>query len=315
MRALVTGAAGFVGRHLVAHLEAMGDTVIGVDRADGPDLLDAGAVEAYVSDVAPEAVYHLAGWSDVGGSWQRAAGRLPGERLGTLNLLQACLAGRPRVLSVSSADVYGRVALSELPIPEDAPLRPVTPYAVSKVAADFVGLQAHLAYDLAVLRVRAFNHLGPGQTNRFVAPAIAERIARNEFDGTEIVPVGNLTPRRDFTDVRDVVRAYRLLMVHGEPGEAYNVCSGVDIAISDLAAELVSMARRPMRLEEDLSLQRPVDVPVLRGDPTKVHKTTGWQPEIALGSDPRRSARRVAPAHRRRSAEPRSSTFWRRLRA
>ena len=282
MRALVTGAAGFVGRHLVGHLESMGDTVVGVDRHDGPDLLDAPALEAFVADVAPDAIYHLAGWSDVGGSWREPQAAFAANAVGTLNLLQACRSVTARVLSVSSADVYGRVSLSELPLSEEAPLRPVTPYAVSKVAADYLGVQATLGYGLDVIRVRAFNHLGPGQTNRFVAPAIAERIARNEFDGSEVVTVGNLTPRRDFTDVRDVVRAYRLLVTHGETGEAYNVCSGVDIAISDLADQLVTMAARPMRLQEDPSLQRPVEVPVLRGDPTKLHKATGWQPEIAL---------------------------------
>ncbi len=282
MRALVTGAAGFVGRHLVAHLEEQGDTVVGIDRADGPDLLDGPALAAFVAEGAPDAIYHLAGWSDVGGSWDEPRLAFEANAVGTLNLLQACRGRTARVLSVSSADVYGRVALAELPLAEDAPLRPVTPYAVSKVAADFLGVQAHLGYGLDVLRVRAFNHLGPGQTNRFVAPAIAERIARNEFDRTEVVPVGNLTPRRDFTDVRDVVRAYRLLVLRGEPGEAYNVCTGADIAISELADQLLSLADHPMRLEEDASLQRPVDVPVLRGDPTKLHKATGWTPEITL---------------------------------
>jgi GDP-4-dehydro-6-deoxy-D-mannose reductase len=282
MRALVTGAAGFVGRHLTSHLTAMGDEVIGVDRHNGPDLLDASALSKFVTDLAPEVIYHLAGWSDVGGSWAEPAAAFELNALGTLNLLQACRDLGARVLSVSSADVYGRVSLSELPLTEDAPLRPVTPYAVSKVAADFLGVQAHLGYGLDVLRVRAFNHLGPGQTNRFVAPAIAERIARNEFDGTEVVPVGNLTPRRDFTDVRDVVRAYRLLVQHGEPGEAYNVCSGTDLAVSELADQLVGMALRPMRLQEDAALRRPVDVPVLRGDPTKLNKATGWMPEIPI---------------------------------
>ena len=282
MRALVTGAAGFVCRHLVGHLESMGDDVVAVDRHDGPDLLDAPALATFVTDVAPDAVYHLAGWSDVGASWDEPLAAFEANAVGTLNLVQACRAVTARILSVSSADVYGRVSLGELPLTEDAPLRPVTPYAVSKVAADFLGLQATLGYGLDVIRVRAFNHLGPGQTNRFVAPAIAERIARNEFDGGEVVPVGNLTPRRDFTDVRDVVRAYRLLVLHGESGEAYNVCTGTDLAISELADQLVSMAARPMRLEEDPALQRPVDVPVLRGDPTKLHKATGWAPEIAL---------------------------------
>ncbi|HEY5153281.1 MAG TPA: GDP-mannose 4,6-dehydratase [Acidimicrobiales bacterium] len=288
MRALVTGAAGFVGGHLVAHLEASGDEVVGVDRHDGPDLLDPAALRDFVVGLEPEAVYHLAGWSDVGASWDEPLATFESNAVGTLNLVQACLAvpapgRRPRVLSISSADVYGRVRLGELPLTEDCPMRPVTPYAASKVAADFLGLQAWLGYGLDVLRVRAFNHLGPGQTNRFVAAAIAERIALNELDGTEVIPVGNLSPRRDFTDVRDVVRAYRLLIEHGEAGEAYNVCSGVDLAISDLAHRLVAMARHPMRLEEDPDRQRTVDVPVLRGDAAKLTKATGWEPEIPIG--------------------------------
>jgi GDP-4-dehydro-6-deoxy-D-mannose reductase len=287
MKALVTGAAGFVGGHLSAHLEASGDEVIGVDRHNGPDLLDPEALTAFVVGLGPDAVYHLAGWSDVGASWDEPLATFESNAVGTLNLVQACLAttgstGRPRVLSISSADVYGRVSLGELPLTEDTPMRPVTPYAASKVAADFVGLQAWLGYGLDVLRVRAFNHLGPGQTNRFVAAAIAERVALNELDGTEVIPVGNLSPRRDFTDVRDVVRAYRLLIEHGEAGEAYNVCSGVDLAISDLAHRLVAAARHPMRLEEDPTRQRTVDVPVLRGDATKLTKATGWEPEIPI---------------------------------
>jgi len=287
MKALVTGAAGFVGGHLIAHLEASGDEVIGVDRHNGPDLLDPEALTAFVVGLGPDAVYHLAGWSDVGASWDEPLATFESNAVGTLNLVQACLAttgstGRPRVLSISSADVYGRVSLGELPLTEDTPMRPVTPYAASKVAADFVGLQAWLGYGLDVLRVRAFNHLGPGQTNRFVAAAIAERVALNELDGTEVIPVGNLSPRRDFTDVRDVVRAYRLLIEHGEAGEAYNVCSGVDLAISDLAHRLVAAARHPMRLEEDPTRQRTVDVPVLRGDATKLTKATGWEPEIPI---------------------------------
>jgi GDP-4-dehydro-6-deoxy-D-mannose reductase len=283
MKSLVTGAAGFVGRHLVAHLEACGDDIVGIDRPHGPDLLDPEALTRFIGEARPDAVYHLAGWSDVGGSWREPLAAFRANADGTLNLLQACLAANgPRVLAVSSADVYGKVVLSDLPIDEQVPLQPVTPYAASKVAADFLGLQAHLGYGLDVLRVRAFNHLGPGQSNHFVAPAIAERIAVNELDGSEVVPVGNLTPRRDFTDVRDVVRAYRLLIEHGEAGEAYNVCSGHDLAISELADRLLSMASHPMRLEEDANLQRPVETPVLRGDPTRVHKATGWEPEIPM---------------------------------
>jgi GDP-4-dehydro-6-deoxy-D-mannose reductase len=289
VKALVTGAAGFVGRHLMAHLEAEGDEVVGVDRHHGvgghhgADLLAAHDLRELVDDVRPRAVYHLGGWSDVGASWDAPLDAFRVNAEGTLNVLEACrIAGVQRVLIVSSADVYGKVKLAELPLTEDAPFRPVTPYAASKIAADELGLQAWLGYGLEVLRVRAFNHLGPGQTNRFVCPALAERIALNERDGGEVVPVGNLTPRRDFTDVRDVVRAYRLLIEEGEPGEAYNVCSGHDLAISELADRLVAMASRPMRLEGDPGLQRPVDVPVLRGDYTKLHKATGWDPRIEL---------------------------------
>ncbi|MEI7593236.1 MAG: GDP-mannose 4,6-dehydratase [Actinomycetes bacterium] len=283
MKALVTGAAGFVGRHLITHLQTMGDDVVGIDLQDGPDLLDGEALRDKILGTSPDAVYHLGGWSDIGGSWTDPQGAFRANADGTLNLLQACIAAKvPRVLSVSSADVYGKVMLTELPINEQSELRPITPYAASKIAADFLGLQAFLGYGLDVIRVRAFNHLGPGQTNRFVASAIAERVATNERDGSEIVPVGNLSPRRDFTDVRDVVRAYRLLVEHGSAGEAYNVCSGNDIAISELADNILRLSDRPMRLEEDSSLQRPVDVPVLLGDPTKVFQATNWSPEISL---------------------------------
>ena len=130
--------------------------------------------------------------------------------------------------------------------------------------------------------MRAFNHLGPGQSDRFVAPSIAARIARNERDGGDEVPVGNLTPRRDVTDVRDVVRAYRLLVEHGEPGEVYNVCRGAAVSVQELADALLAMASRPMRLVSDPGLQRPVDIPVLLGDNTTLREATGWEPTIAL---------------------------------
>jgi len=284
MKALVTGASGFVGRHLVDHLTASGDEVALCDRVHGGiDICDAGAIASLVRSEAPDAVYHLAGWADVGGSWSEPVEAFRANAEGTLNVLLACAdAGVARVLSVGSADVYGRVTEAELPLREDAPLRPVSPYAASKVAADFLGLQAFLGRGLGVIRVRAFNHLGPGQTDRFVAPALATRIARNEVEGGEVVPVGNLSPRRDFTDVRDVVRAYRLLVERGEPGEVYNVCSGRDIAVQQLAEMLVAMADRPMRLEPDPDLQRPVDIPVLRGDNARIRKATGWQPDIPM---------------------------------
>lgn len=286
MRALVTGASGFVGRHLVAHLEACGDEVVSSDRAtDGTDITDAAAVTALVRDVRPEVIYHLAGWADVGGSWKAPVDAFRANAEGTLNVLGAATEHEvQRVLAVSSADVYGIVAPTELPLTEDSPLRPASPYAASKVAADYLGLQAWLGRGLPVMRVRAFNHLGPGQTDKFVASALASRIVRAERDGGEVLTVGDLSARRDFTDVRDVVRAYRLLVESGEPGEVYNVCSGVDLAVRDLAEQLVSLSRVPLRLEVDESLLRPVELPVLRGSHDRLTAATGWEPEIPLAT-------------------------------
>ncbi|MCB0972270.1 MAG: GDP-mannose 4,6-dehydratase [Acidimicrobiales bacterium] len=289
---LITGADGFVGRHLVAHLQACGDEVIGVDRhgPDGVDITDADAVGRLMAKVRPSSIYHLAGWADVGGSWKAPVEAFRANAEGTLNVLSAAVeAGVGRVLAVSSADVYGKVEPAELPLTEDSPLRPASPYAASKVAADYLGLQAWLGRGLPVLRVRAFNHLGPGQTDKFVAPALASRIARAELegppdDGGEVVlPIGDLSARRDFTDVRDVVRAYRLLMRDGEPGEVYNVCSGVDLAVQDLADQLLAQAKVPVRFETDPSLLRPVEVPVLRGSHQRLTAATGWRPDIPIG--------------------------------
>lgn len=284
MKALVTGSSGFVGRHLVEHLTSAGDEVIGSDReTDGVDITVADQVQDMLEQVRPDVIYHLAGWADVGGSWQAPVAAFRANAEGTLNILGAAAAtGVKRVLAVSSADVYGIVTPDELPLTEDSPLRPASPYAASKVAADYLGLQAWLGRGLPVMRVRAFNHLGPGQTDKFVAPALASRVARAERDGGEVITVGDLSARRDFTDVRDVVRAYRLLMERGEPGEVYNVCSGVDLAVQDIADRLVARSRVPLRLEVDQALLRPVELPVLRGSHDRLTDATGWEPEISI---------------------------------
>jgi len=284
VRALVTGAGGFVGRHLVAHLEAEGDDVVASDASrGGADITDPDAVRAEMAAAAPDVVYHLAGWADVGGSWREPAAAFRANAEGTLNvLLAAADRGVERVVAVSSADVYGAASPEEMPLTEDSPLRPASPYAVSKVAADYLGLQAWLGHGLPVLRVRAFNHLGPGQSDRFVASALASRIARAEREGGEVLRVGTLTARRDYTDVRDVVRAYRLLAFQGEPGEAYNVCSGADHAVQELVDALLAQATVALRFETDPELLRPVDVPVLRGSHAKLTAATGWEPEIPL---------------------------------
>jgi GDP-4-dehydro-6-deoxy-D-mannose reductase len=283
MKALVTGAAGFVGKHLCRHLQAEGDEVVGIDREHGPDLLDPEGMVERFGAVRPDAVYHLGGWSDVGASWDDPLGAFRANAEGTLNVLQAARrAGVARVLVVSSADVYGPVEPERLPITENFELCPLSPYAASKAAADQLCVQAWKGYSLPVMRARAFNHLGTGQTTRFVAPAIAQRIARNERDGGDEVPIGNVDTRRDVTDVRDVVRAYRLLVQRGEAGEAYNVCSGLDLSIGELGEQLIALAARPMRLVADPALRRAVETPVLRGDPGKLTAATGWVPTIPL---------------------------------
>ena len=252
-------------------------------RVDGIDIVDADALTNAVVSAKPDAVYHLAGATDVGGSWAEPRETFLANALGTLNVLEASRdAGADRVLAVTSADVYGRVTEDELPLDEDQPLRPVSPYAASKVAADALAQQAWLGHRLPVIRVRAFNHLGPGQSDRFVAPAVAARIARNERDAGDEVPIGSMTPLRDITDVRDVVRAYRLLIVGGEPGAIYNVCRGEAVSVQHIAEALLGMAARPMRLVADPALQRPVDIPVLVGDNTALRAVTGWEPKIPL---------------------------------
>ncbi len=286
MRALITGAGGFVGHHLRAHLEDADDEVMLTDRStDGLDILDAASLLDLFRRTSPEVVYHLAGASDVGGSWQTPQATFRANAEGTLNVLWAAReAGTERVLTVGSADVYGKVTAADLPIREDQQLRPVSPYAASKAAADDVAHQAWLGYGQQVVRCRPFNHLGPGQTDRFVAPALAGRVAQNERSGDDVVRVGNLSPERDFTDVRDVVRAYRLMIERGRSGEVYNVCSGRAIAVQDLAEQLIAMATIPMRLEADPTLERPVDIPVLLGDNSRLRTDTGWEPRIALST-------------------------------
>jgi GDP-4-dehydro-6-deoxy-D-mannose reductase len=282
VRAFVTGAQGFVGAWLQVHLQEAGDAVDVADEA--LDIGDADGLRAAMTDAAPDAVYHLAAFTHVGQSW-----RVPEEVLrvnagGTLNVLEAarhCVSS-PTVLLTSSAEVYGAVQPGDLPLTEDSPLLPVSPYAASKVAAEYLGVQAHLGQHTPVVRARAFNHVGPGQSPAFVVSALAKRIVEAERAGSKELSVGNLRPRRDFTDVRDVVRAYRLLVLHGEAGEVYNVCSGEDVAIEDVAGRLLAIAGTDLELVVDSSLERPADVPVLRGDASRLRSATGWRPEIPL---------------------------------
>jgi GDP-4-dehydro-6-deoxy-D-mannose reductase len=276
----VTGAAGFVGRHLVAHLDEAGDTVVPFANAGAAiDVVDATAVGEAVAAARPDVVYHLAASTHIGESWDAPAAVFRVNAEGTLNVLRACTrAGVDRVLVVGSADEYGAVEPGDLPIAEDAPLRPRTPYGASKVAAEYLALQAHLGDGLGTIRVRAFNHTGPDQARTFLVPGLAGRIAVAERDRARTIAVGSLDAVRDFTDVRDVVRAYRLLVEHGAPGDVYNVGSGRGWSVREVADALLGASGADLELEVDPALVRPVEVPALVADTSKVHAATGWAP-------------------------------------
>ena len=281
MLALITGANGFVGRHLSDHLIESGDEVIASDLSDGgPDLLDQQAFRDLLGSVRPDVVYHLAGQADVKASWENPLKTFRINAEGTLNVLEACKnSGVNRVLCVSSAEVYGIVSESELPIKESQALMPANPYATSKAAAELICNQ-YDSNSMEVLRVRSFNHFGPGQSDNFVAAALAKRLLIADKENTGEILVGNLKSRRDFTDVRDVVRAYRALILDGEAGEVYNVCSGSTRMISELADALLGQINEMISLVPDPNLQRPSDIPVLMGDNSKLQTRTGWNPLI-----------------------------------
>jgi GDP-4-dehydro-6-deoxy-D-mannose reductase len=284
VRALITGGKGFVGQWLAAHLKDSGDEVAVIDIET--DVADGSAVRRVMADVQPDAVYHLAAMTHVGESWDDPSRVLRVNVLGTAELLAAArtLSHAPRVLIVSSAEVYGVVTPEQLPLAEDTPTAPASPYAASKLAAEAVALQAWRGFGQPVLVVRPFNHIGPGQSPNFFVPALAKRIVEAKRSGAGSLSVGTLTTRRDFTDVRDVVGAYRLLVERGEPGTVYNVCSGRDVAMSDVAAQLLTLAGADLTLETDPALLRPVDVPVLRGDAGLLRAVTGWEPTIPLAT-------------------------------
>ncbi|MGP0030532.1 MAG: GDP-mannose 4,6-dehydratase [Acidimicrobiales bacterium] len=284
MRALITGGKGFVGQWLAAHLKDSGDEVFVVDVET--DVADGVALGRVVAEAAPQAIYHLAALTHVGESWENPSQVLRVNVLGTAEVLAAArsLSEPATVLVVSSAEVYGIVTPGQLPLVEEAATVPVTPYAASKLAAEVVALQAWRGYRQPVIVVRPFNHIGPGQSPNFAVPALAKRIVEASRSGANSLRVGTLTTRRDFTDVRDVVMAYRRLIEVGVPGTVYNVCSGRDVAISEVADTLLNLAHAHLELVTDPELVRPVDVPVLRGDAARLHAATEWAPAIPLAT-------------------------------
>jgi GDP-4-dehydro-6-deoxy-D-mannose reductase len=300
LRALVTGIGGFVGAHLTAYLlEERELEVWGLDLVEGRAaqfgsritlevgdlLLHRAALEQLFQAARPDYVFHLAAQAFVPTSWQDPWSTLENNIRGQLNVLLVALSVEPppRVLVVGSAEEYGLVAPDELPVDESNALRPYSPYAVSKVAQDMLGYQYYASHSLPVVRVRPFHHIGPGQSPAFVASDFAKQIAEAEAGLREpVMHVGNLEARRDFTDVRDMVRAYHLAVTRAEPGEVYNIGAERSYAIREVLDMLLAFSTVPIEVEQDPARLRPSDVPELLCDCSRFRAQTGWRAEIPL---------------------------------
>jgi GDP-4-dehydro-6-deoxy-D-mannose reductase len=297
MRVLVTGAAGFAGRHAAAELARRGAAVTGLDRLPSPpghpasrwvvaDLASAADILRAVGEAVPEAVLHLAAQPRVGASFGDAAGTLRVNAGGTLCLLEAVRRAAPaaRVIVVSSCEVYGAVPEGRLPIREDEPLRPASPYAASKCAAELMARAWHHTHGVRAAILRPFTHTGPGQATGFVCADFARQVALAEAGRIPATIVTGLTtPVREFLDVRDVAAAYADALERGLPdGGAFNVASGRGVSVREMLDTLRAMARRPLTVQEDPARHRPGDVPAFVGDPSKLRAHTGWAPQIGL---------------------------------
>ena len=297
MRVLITGATGFAGRHLSSYCASRGHEVHALVRPGregavvagvvphAADMVDRAAVAAALRAVAPEGIAHLAGASSVGRSFAEPVATWDINLGGTLALLDAMreTGSAARALVVSSGEIYGRVPVAELPVTERTPLNPVSPYGASKAAADLAAAQYRAAYGIAAVRLRAFNHVGPGQDPRFVLPNVARQIARAERDGVPVeVTVGNVDTRRDFMDVRDMVRAQLLLLERGDPDAVYLACTGRSIPVRELIEGLAALARVPVTFRSDAGLRREGEQPDLYGSPDRLRADTGWTPEIPM---------------------------------
>ena len=287
---LVTGAGGFAGSHLVEQLAGSAD-LVGWSRSEPPrdvahlarwqqvDILDREQVDSAMRDVRPDWIFHCAGLPNVAASWSDTVAPLAVNVLGTERVIDAAARlGRPcRILVTGSAQVY---ASSTAPIDEDHTLAPASPYALSKLAQEQLALRS-TGGGIAVFVTRSFNHTGPRQRPDFLAPSVAQQIARIERGEHEpVIKVGNLEPQRDILDVRDAVRAYIAIVTRARPGTVYNVASGVGRPVQAIIDALVARARVPIRVEQDPSRFRPNDVPVLIGNPSRLEAATGWRPEI-----------------------------------
>jgi GDP-4-dehydro-6-deoxy-D-mannose reductase len=238
-----------------------------------------------LADFRPDVIFHLAAQSHVPTSHADPSGTITNNLLAQLQLLETvrALKADPLIVVACTGDEYGAVRPEDLPVDEDTPLRPNNPYALSKVAQDMLALQYFLGYGVRTIRLRLFNHIGPGQDDGFVTAAFAHQIARIEAGLQEpLIRVGNLEGQRDFTDVRDVVRAYELAATHGTPGEVYNIGTGRPVRVQAILDILVGLSSATISVQPDPARMRPVDVPIIASDVTRFGTQTGWQPEITL---------------------------------
>lgn len=298
MKALVTGISGFVGSHMAEFLLNDNVEVTGTIRQRSRmdhirhikdirlvecELRDPFSVETLIGEIKPDLIFHLAAQSFVPTSWNSPIDTIHNNVAGQVNIMEALrrfdLSSKMQV--ACSSEEYGHVEPDEVPIRETNPLRPLSPYAVSKVAQDYLGYQYYKSYGLPIVVTRTFNHTGPRRGENFVTSNFAKQIADIEKGRKPpVIHVGNLTAKRDFTDVRDVVRAYWLALEKGKPGVTYNIASGTCYTVQEVLDLLLSYSNVSISIQEDPARLRPSDVEILLGDATKFRSETGWQPEI-----------------------------------
>ncbi len=295
-KALITGINGFAGTHLNNLLVSQGYEIYGSVKPDSEvphdsnffpvDILDFEGLKTVIEKISPDYIFHLAALTSPAESFKNPSNTLTTNIAGQLNILEAVKQLQlieTRVLVVSSAEVYGAASGHDLPIDEDTPLKPLSPYAVSKIAQDYLGYQYFFSQNVKAIRVRPFNNIGPNQGPIFVVPSFARQIAEIEKGKKEpILKVGNLEAKRDFTDVRDMVRAYQLILEKGEPGAVYNIGSGKSHRIQEILDIFLSLSDANIIVEKDPALMRPGDIPELLCDYSKMHDITGWRPEIDI---------------------------------